>query len=188
MSFAGTTDRTRPAGLAPASPAGHATLVVGLGNPILADDGVGWRVVEALEARLDRDSAAWRAAGPVEFDRLAVGGLTLMERLIGYERVILVDAILDRDPVGTVSARPLADVATRSAGHLDCAHDVPLTEALAAGQALGAPLPSTIDVVGVAVERVDVFDERLSVPVAAAVDEAVEAVLAILRRRPDGDA
>jgi len=155
------------------------TLVVGLGNPILADDGVGWRVVDALEARLAAD-ADRTTAGRIELDRAAVGGLALMERLVGYERAILADAILDGTPVGTVSARPLGRVVTGQAGHLDSAHDASLVEALTAGRALGAPLPTAIDVVGVAVAEVDVFGDRLSPAVAAAVDPAVEAILALL--------
>ena len=156
------------------------TLVVGLGNPLLGDDGVGWRVIEALEERL----AGCRGASPsvpVELDRLAVGGLALMERLVGYERVVLVDAVLTRrDLPGTVSCLPFTSVATRDASHLDSAHDAPLPVALAAGRALGAELPADITVVGIEARRVDVFDEELSPEVAAAVPVAVGAVLALM--------
>jgi len=163
---------------------GSTTLVVGLGNPILGDDGVGWRVVEALGARLARDRAIRRSIGDVELDCAAVGGLSLMERLVGYDRVVLVDAILGDDRLGTVTSGSLAETVCRLAGHLDSAHDVPLTEALAAGRALGADLPDEVTVVGIAVRKVDVFGEGLSPEVAAAMDGAVEAVLAALGRQP----
>ena len=172
MSFAATTERHRP------------TLVIGLGNPILGDDGVGWRVVEALEDRLAADGDARTGAGEIEFDRVAVGGLSLMERLVGYDHVILVDAILGAARPGTLLVGSLEEMAGGLAGHLDSAHDAPLTEALSAGHALGAHLPEDIVVVGIAVDRVDVFDERLSAPVAAAVDPAVHAILAAIGRRP----
>jgi hydrogenase maturation protease len=179
MSSVATTDPSRAV-----APDGHRrpTLVVGLGNPILADDGVGWRIIEALDARLAVDPSARRAAGPVELDRAAVGGLALMERMIGFDRVVLADAILDGSPAGSITARPIDQVSSQIAGHLDSAHDVPLAEALGAGRALGATLPVSIDVVGVAVDRVDTFGDRLSPPVAEAVDDAVEAILAILAR------
>lgn len=160
-----------------------ATLVVGLGNPILGDDGVGWRVVEALEDRL-ADDAVRRAAGDVELDRVAVGGLSLMERLVGYDRVVLVDAVLGADRPGTVSIGSLAETTCRLPGHLDSAHDVPLTEALSAGRALGAHLPDDITVVGVAVRCVDVFDEALSPQVGAALGVAVDGILTVLGRQP----
>lgn len=156
------------------------TLVIGLGNPILGDDGVGWRVVDALERRLVRARLDRLAAGEVELDHLAVGGLRLMERLVGYDRVVLVDAVLASDRPGTITTAPLAEIVSRLHGHLDSAHDATLVEAISAGRALGAHLPDEVTVVGVAVERVDEFGERLSPAVTAAVAPAVEAILAVL--------
>jgi hydrogenase maturation protease len=164
--------------------AGRPTLVIGLGNPILGDDGVAWRVIEALEARLAVDGSLRDDCGAVELDRVAVGGLSLMERLVGYDRAILVDAVLGEGTPGTVTVGPLVATTCRRASHLDSAHDAPLVEALSAGRALGARLPDDVTVVGVAVRRVDVFDERLSSLVKAAVAPAVDAVLAVLARRP----
>jgi hydrogenase maturation protease len=161
--------------------AAEAVLVVGLGNPLLGDDGVGWRVVEALEERLRVPADTSPTRGPVETERLAVGGLTLMERLVGYRRAILVDALTDEgERPGTVSCQSLTDAGARAASHLDSAHDAPLPAALAAGRSLGAPLPATITVVGIATRPSDTFDEALSAPVAAAVPVAVARVLALL--------
>ena len=168
-----------------AFPLGHRhrrpdTLVVGLGNPILGDDGVGWRVADALERRLATDDAARAAVGAVEVDRLAVGGLTLMERLVGYRRVVLVDACLDGNRPGFVRTTSLADMECRLADHLDCAHDVPLTEAIRVGRSLGGALPSRITVVGISVRSVGDFRETLSRAVERAVDAATDAVITAL--------
>lgn len=147
------------------------TLVVGLGNPILGDDGVGWHVVDRVAERLG-------PGADVELDRLSVGGVALMERLIGYHRAVIVDAILGgQEPPGTTWCRPLEAVVTRTASHLDSSHDAPLPAALLAGRALGARLPEEIVIVGVAIARADVFGVSLSPPVAAAVDHAVSVVL-----------
>jgi hypothetical protein len=59
------------------------TLILGLGNPILRDDGVGLRVAQALRPMLAE-------AHGVEVDENTWGGLRLMERLVGYDRVIVV--------------------------------------------------------------------------------------------------
>jgi Ni,Fe-hydrogenase maturation factor len=56
------------------------TLIVGLGNPILGDDGVGWKVLEQIKQRYQEKGIP----EPFETDFLAVGGLRLMERLVGY--------------------------------------------------------------------------------------------------------
>jgi hydrogenase maturation protease len=144
-------------------------LVLGIGNPILGDDGVGWRVAGTVGEHL--------AGEGVEVDCIALGGLSLMERLVGYDRAILVDAFHGSgDPPGTVRARGLDEVPGREATHLDAAHDVPLRVALAAGRALGATLPEAITVVSVEAARVDTFDEDLSPDVAAAVPCAVRLV------------
>ena len=162
---------------------GAPILVIGLGNPVRGDDGVGWRVVEALEDRLPALGATGGAVGP-ELDRLAVGGLALMERLVGYERAILVDALQEGLAPGTVTCRSFDELAGGPAAHLDSSHDASLGAALAAGRALGATLPSTITVVGVEVREADVFSDRLSPAVEAAVPAAVELLAELLLSGP----
>jgi len=159
----------------PIGPAVPSVVVIGLGNPILGDDGVGWRVVDALEARHGD------AIDGVRMERAALGGLALMERLVGARRAILVDAMeTGTAPAGTVTCLTLENVGCRPAGHLDSVHDMPLTAALAAGRALGADLPADVSVVAVEAHRVDTFSDDLSPAVAAAVPAAVAAVLRLL--------
>jgi hydrogenase maturation protease len=174
-----------PAGEAPGdgerAPAGEAevggeVIVVGLGNPILGDDAVGWHVADAVEAALTA------SAGPsVTVERLAVGGLALMERLVGFRRAILVDAMLTGAvPPGTVRVLPLADLPGGEAGHLDGAHDASLAVALEAGRALGASLPDELVIVAVEAAQVTEFGESMSPEVVAAVPLAVQAVMTAL--------
>jgi hydrogenase maturation protease len=154
--------------------------VIGLGNPILGDDAVGWHVLDAVEARL-------RAPGGdvpsgVALERLTLGGLGLMERLMGFDRAIVVDALLGGgQPPGTVSVGPLARFTHHRASHIDGVHDATLPAALEAGRALGAMLPDEVTVVAIDIERGDEFGERLTPAVAAAVPAAVDAVLASIR-------
>jgi hydrogenase maturation protease len=149
-------------------------LVLGLGNPVLGDDGVGWRVIDEL----GRDP---RGIGPAELDRLAVGGVALMERLVGWERAILIDAFATGEcPLGTVTCMRLDDTRLRDAAHLDSEHDAPLSVAIAAGRRLGAAIPADITVVAIEVVRADCFGESLSAPVEAAVPRAVDAIVDLL--------
>jgi hydrogenase maturation protease len=137
------------------------TIVVGLGNPILGDDGVGWRVAQALSQEGD-----W--AREVEVDCLALGGLSLMERLVGYERAIIIDAICTR------GSPP---------GHARCFSLEELPD-LKVGRSMGAMWPEEIIIVAVEAEHVYDFSEMLSPAVAAAVPEAVQMVLALLAADP----
>jgi hydrogenase maturation protease len=151
-------------------------IVVGLGNPILGDDGVAWRVTEEVERLLaDRESRA-------DVDRLAVGGLTLMERLEGYDHAVIVDAIQSGAvPIGTARRLRLEELADPTVGHTTSAHDVSLATALAAGRALGAHLPHRVIVVAVEIPQSYDFGETLSPEVAAAVPSAAHlAVQAVI--------
>jgi len=152
------------------------TLVIGLGNPILGDDGVGWKVVEKLSTAISQQSS-------VEVDTAALGGLSLMERLIGYERVIIVDSMeTGQSPVGSVSVFPLASLPDPMAGHSASAHDATLITALRTAEQLGADIPRQIDIVAIEAENVYDFSEELSHPVAAAVPLAVEKIIELLNR------
>jgi hydrogenase maturation protease len=152
------------------------TLVIGLGNPILGDDGVGWRVAEEV-ARATADRSE------IEVDYAALGGLNLMERLTGFEHVILVDSILTGGkPVGTVSLFLLTDLPDLSSGHTTAIHDTSLRNALKLGRSMDIPLPRDEDVHIITIEAENVYDfsEELSPPVKAALPQAVEAVLKLI--------
>lgn len=152
-------------------------LVIGLGNPILGDDGVGWKVVEEVEAELkDRED--------LKFDYLSLGGLLLMENMEGYEDVLIVDSIITgTKPNGTIFSLPLSRLPNLSAGHTTAIHDTSLVTALNIGRKMGMVLPEDDDVWVVAVEAEYVYDfsEDLSEPVQAAVPQAVNVVLDVLR-------
>ena len=157
------------------------TLVVGLGNPILGDDAIGWRVAEAVEARL-RQGSGLEAAG-IEFDYLSLGGLSLMERFIGYERAVIVDSIQTANGAqGQVFTFALEALPDLSAGHTTAAHDTSLQTALALGRQMGAALPDEVRVVAVEANRVFDFSDELTPAVAAAIPKATEAVLALLQQ------
>jgi len=160
------------------------TLILGLGNPILTDDGVGVRVAEAVRASLPPDTA-------VEVSEASVGGLGLMERLVGYERVILIDALQVRenfvassagpDPPGTIRRLTLEDLRTISpTQHSASAHDTSLITALEMGVQMGLSLPEEITIYAIAVENITDFGEEPTPAVKRAIPEVTAAVLAEL--------
>jgi hydrogenase maturation protease len=152
------------------------TLVVGLGNPILTDDGVGVRVAEAVRRALPPDAA-------VDVREVSVGGLTLMEHMVGYQRVILIDALTGvTGPPGTVRRMTLEDLrAVSVTQHSASTHDTTLITALEMGQRMGLPLPNEVVIYGVVTTNVIDFSELPTPAVAAAIPLAVTAVLAELR-------
>jgi hydrogenase maturation protease len=161
--------------MASSPPARGRTLVLGLGNPILTDDGVGVRVAEAVRAALPPDS-------PVEVTEVSVGGLRLMERILGYDRVILIDALQpgDGEP-GTVrrmTYQELTDISPTQ--HAASAHDTSLVTALETAARLGMAVPAEIVIYGIAVQDVLNFGDQPTPAVAAAIPGVVATVLAEL--------
>jgi hydrogenase maturation protease len=75
------------------------TLVLGLGNVIMGDEGVGVHVVRAVEKHL----AQHPLSGAVECLDGGTGGFTLLEPLQSASRIILIDAAADGNPEGTVT-------------------------------------------------------------------------------------
>jgi hydrogenase maturation protease len=154
------------------------TLVIGLGNPILGDDGVGWAVAETLQKN-------GHCSPSIVIETASLGGLSLMERMLGYDRVVLVDSMeTGQNPVGSVQTFPLASLSDPMAGHSASTHDTSLSTALKTAQSLGASIPETVDVVAIEAQNVYDFSEELSPPVAAAVPEAVQKVLDLLEGVP----
>jgi hydrogenase maturation protease len=71
------------------------TLVLGLGNVIMGDEGVGVHVVRALEKHPLPTNVECLDGG--------TGGFVLLEPLQEADRIILIDAAADGNPLGTVT-------------------------------------------------------------------------------------
>lgn len=153
------------------------TLILGLGNALLTDDAVGVRVAEAVAAALE--AQPWPQA---EVATAAVGGLALMELLIGYDRAILVDAVSRADlPPGWVMRLTLDDLRAMQLTERSVSpHDTSLCVALDLGRQLGLPLPGELVIYAVTVSELRDFSEEPTPPVAAAIPAAADAVLAEL--------
>jgi hydrogenase maturation protease len=71
------------------------TLVLGLGNVLMGDEGIGVYVVRALEQHT--------LPSDIECLDGGTGGFTLLEPLEAADRIILIDAAADDNPIGTVT-------------------------------------------------------------------------------------
>jgi hydrogenase maturation protease len=155
------------------------TIIIGLGNPILGDDSVGWRVAELVKQSIEETGVAHP---DLEVDCLALGGISLMERMVGYDRAILIDALTTRQrPLGSVFQFSIEDLPDLSADHMTAVHDTSLPNALKFGRTIGAHLPEKIEIVGIETISVYDFSEELSPPVAEAVPQAFKIVMELIK-------
>jgi hydrogenase maturation protease len=158
------------------------TLVIGLGNPLLGDDGVGWHVAEELAKLVGTSSRSPLRPTCVEVDFHAGGGLSLMERLVGYDRTIIIDAMnLGQAHTGNVTSLRLEELEDPFAGHLASTHETNLQTALELGRAMDVELPKDIFIVAIESPHVHDFSETLTPPVTEAVPLAVQKVLERLK-------
>jgi hydrogenase maturation protease len=99
-------------------------LVMGVGNPLMRDEGIGPRVAELL-------MAAYRYPDNVEVVDAGTMGYTILDLLRGVDRLIVVDAVRDTGhPPGTVLVLSPEDLAQNQVMH--SLHDLRLVDVLGA--------------------------------------------------------
>jgi hydrogenase maturation protease len=147
------------------------TLVLGLGNELAGDDAVGVLVARAV--REDVQDVA-------DVVESSAAGMALIETLAGYERAIVVDAIVTgRNPPGTIVEMGMDEVGSVVAPSV---HQAGLSELAAVAARLGLGFPSRTRVLAVEVVDPYTLGARLSEPVAAALGELVRRVREQVRR------
>ena len=146
-------------------------LVAGIGNVFAGDDGFGPEVARRLSGR----------AGPagVRVVDYGIRGLHLAYDLLEpWDALVLVDAVPDRGAVGSVAVLEVNPGDVRAGAQLD-AHGMDPATVLATLGALGGQLPPRTLLVGCQV--CDTAEGMgLSAPVAAAVDDALGVLGALL--------
>jgi hydrogenase maturation protease len=152
------------------------TLIIGLGNPILTDDGVGVKVAQELERKIDLE-----AHPELTITEASAGGLRLMEVMLGFERVILIDAFylnLESTAPGKIHQLSLDDLRSISpTQHSTSAHDTSLITALEAAEQLGYQIPGEFSIYAVEVENILEFSETPTPAVAEAIPRVVDQIL-----------
>src|SRR5512136_350087 len=144
------------------------TLVLGLGNPILSDDGVGIRVAHEVSDRLKDPQ--------VTVSETSAAGLSLLDSIVGYDKVIIIDAIqTEKGQAGQIYRMSAEDFSLTK--HLSSPHQINLATALELGKMLNLPVPKEITVFAVEAEDIMSFSEKCTPEVDKAIPEAVRMVL-----------
>ncbi len=125
-------------------------LVLALGNDVMGDDAIGLHAARLLRSRCD-PSVVIREA--------VVGGFELMELMEGFDRVLILDAIVRGAQPGTIHMLTADDFRSAAAGS---PHTVGLPEVLQLAERLGIPFPSDIRILAVEIGDPYVIREGLS--------------------------
>ena len=147
-------------------------LVLGLGNPLLGDDGAGLRMLEGIQAQ-----GPWPAN--VRLVDGGTWGMSLLPDIMDTDRLLVLDAVrTGREPGAVVRGED--DAVPRWYSHPVSPHQVDLREVLGAAELLGA-LPSPLVVVGIEPESTDDLYVGLTPAVEAAIEKAVAEGVRVLR-------
>lgn len=142
-------------------------LVMGVGNPLMRDDGIGPRVVELL-------LAGYRFPDNVEIVDAGTMSYMILDMLRGIDRLVIVDAVRETGfPAGTVTKMTPEEIAPNEVPH--SMHDVSLADVLQAAELMGSAPPAVA--IGVQIEAIEDWVLELSPAVEAAVPIAAAAVL-----------
>ena len=134
------------------------TLILGLGNTILGDDGVGILIAREIKAITLPDPS-------VEVIEASLGGLILLDLITGYNRVIVVDAIMTEPsrPAGFIYRLNLDDLGETVNPYASHALDLKSTVEL--GRGFGYTMPDSVSIYAVEVKENTIFRESLTAEV-----------------------
>jgi hydrogenase maturation protease len=150
------------------------TLIIGLGNTILCDDGAGIYASRRIAEMCLDDSG-------IDVVETTLGGIGLLDLMTGYERVIILDAILtNRKRPGSVyqlNLEDLGDPVNPSGPHfLDVRTSVEL------GHRLGLAMPKTISIFAIEIIDNTTFSEKLTHEVDQALPILIEQVFRFIKK------
>ena len=149
------------------------TLILGLGNPILSDDGVGIKVAQQIREEIKDPQ--------ITVTESSEAGLNLLDLIIGYDQVIIIDAIQTRGGKAGQVYR-LEPENFSFARHLSSSHQVNLISALELGKMLNLAMPQRTTIFAVEAKDVINFSEKCTPEVERAIPEVVKMVLCELNK------
>jgi len=155
------------AGVGPNNPG--KTALVGVGNPTHGDDGIGPLVARQVYDLL-------RNKADVDLLEHAASGISLAERLVGYQRAVIIDALIDAHAeVGTVTQ---VEIPEQSGSPFLSFHTAGFHDILTLARMAGLEVPRAIVVYGITILEPETFSENLSPELAARLPQIVKAVVA----------
>jgi len=143
-------------------------LVLGIGNPILSDDGAGIRVAQKVGEKLNDPQ--------VTVAETSEAGLRLLDSIVGYDKVIIIDAVqTEKGQAGQIYHMGPEDFSF--AKHFSSPHQINLVTALELGNALDLAMPQKITIFAVEAKDITTFSEKCTTKVEQAIPKLVKMVM-----------
>ena len=125
------------------------TLILGVGNSILTDDGVGIKIAHKLKERNPE----------LEVTETSEAGIALLDLIAGYDKLIIIDSIkTEKGKPGELYKLELE--ALKPAANLSSSHGIDIATAYEIGQRLGYRMPKYISIYAVEIKDNTTFGEK----------------------------
>ena len=142
------------------------TLVLGVGNPVLTDDAVGLRVAHLIK----------KAKPELTVVETTEAGLTLLELITGYERVIIIDSVkTGHGQPGTLHQLTLDQI--DPSWNFCSTHGIDIRMAFELGRKLDYKLPAKISIYGIEVEDNTNFGEKYTKKVEHSIPQIIREII-----------
>ena len=142
------------------------TLVLGLGNPILSDDGIGIKLAREIKKRIN----------DVDVIEASAAGFRIIDQILGYDKIILIDAIkTGKWKIGSLHLYKPEDF--KKTKHGSSVHDIGFFQALEIYRNEGEKVPEVIKIYGIEVELTDVFSEEFTAELEKAFPQILERII-----------
>ena len=144
------------------------TLILGMGSPILGDDGVGVEVANRIKENADEEF--------VDVVEASASGLELLDIICGYEKLIVIDSInTEGGQVGELHRLACSDLdpTVRPSAR----HQINFATTLEVGRRLNMEVPEVIAIYAIEIKDATVFQEGCSPEVERAIPGIVETII-----------
>jgi hydrogenase maturation protease len=157
------------------------TLVLGLGNELYGDDGVGIAVVQKLKSDPELKKEFSHYLADVDIEECSLTGFKLLDVVIGYDRLIIIDTIKRENPLtGKISTLKHSDLRYIPG---PSPHYVSIPQAIDIGRKLGLKVPSKIDIIAVEAKNLYNMGEGLTPEMTKAIPEIIQKLKEFLEEK-----
>jgi hydrogenase maturation protease len=124
------------------------TLILGFGNPILSDDGVGIRIAQKIKEENPY----------LEVIETSEAGIALIDHVDGYDKLVIIDSIKTEGKSGELYKLELEDL--KPSMYVFSTHGIDIATAFKLGESLGYHMPKYISLYAVEIRDNITFGEQ----------------------------
>ncbi|MFW9855115.1 MAG: hydrogenase maturation protease [Candidatus Thorarchaeota archaeon] len=142
-------------------------LILGIGNELAGDDALGPRILREISE-----------IGPpgIDYKQISSGGLLILESILGYEKVLIIDTIETDSPHKRILRITPEDFSNST--FLSSPHDINFPTALELGKRTASELmPGIVRIIGIEIPRQKEFSDQISAETQSKIPKIIKLVL-----------